>query len=257
MKLLSITAVTCLALGLAAPASAQSSNSAQSIINLIGSAVANARVHKSVAELSAPLQYEDASGPLDPANRADPRNADVAGVRLGMTPAQAERALRALGYADSGIHGEQLSYDSLVRSDWATRFGKPSGEPARVPDNIIWRKAGQQVTVTFIAMPDGPRANEITYEAGESGISDETFLAQVQSKYGSPINDDPKNLMWCTIKAPDCEDPRSATYPVLAAWTSNRSIILVGNDPGRDHALQSRRAADVASKQPAAPAPAF
>lgn len=76
-------------------------------------------------------------------------------------------------------------------------------------------------------------------------------------KYGEPVNDDPNDLRWCTVKVPDCERVNEAEYPLLAVTPSNRMIYLVGNDPGRREALASRFGADVERRKPGARKPSF
>jgi hypothetical protein len=233
-------------------AAAQSTGEfAGQMLGVLGAAIAGSKLRKIVAELSAPLAFESAAGPIDPGLRNDPRNLDIAGVRLGMTPQEVVRALQAAGYNKDGEGSMQRSYDTLVRDDWARLYGVQTGQAIFVPNEVNWEKQGQTIRITFVALPEGALVNVVDYSATDAPISDATFVSQLQQRYGEPVNEDDADQRWCTVKAPTCEDPRAATYPVLAAWTSNRSLHLVGNDVGRDAALAARFEADVTRRRPA------
>ena len=158
---------------------------------------------------------------------------------------------------NSGTQSMQASYDTDIRSEWAKNSTAAMPATRQVRRAMIWRKGEQEVRVEFLALPEGPVANEITYSGGGSDVSSEAFAAQARAKYGKPVHDDSSDLRWCTVKAPECEDPRDATYPLLSAWTGNRTMMLIGNDPARADALAARRAADIASRKPPETAPAF
>lgn len=237
---------------------AQTSDLARSLTQLVDSVVTTNKQRKILLELSTPLAYQPAAGPVDPANRNDPRNLDVAGVRLGMTVQQAQTAVRAAGYVDDGPKDGQDSYAAAIVYRWHTTYGYKGGLREGIPKQLVWKKGEETITVTIIALPEGGRVNEVLYSAGESAqISSAEFTRRALSKYGEPVNDDPQNLRWCTVKAPDCEDPRQAIYPVLEAFPPNRTLHLVGNDPARDTAFEQRVKADVDLRKPAERAPSF
>lgn len=240
------------------PAQAQSTDLGRSLSQLVDTAVTTNRHRKILAGLSAPLAYEPAAGPVDPDNAADPRNKDIAGVRLGMTVKQAQAALRAAGYVDQGPRDSQPSYANRVMSEWQSRYGFQGAGNDRAPQELLWRKGEEEIRVTLIALPDGPQVNMVWYWAKEGApISIEEFTRRVLSKYGEPANDDPNQFRWCTVKAPDCEPPEEAEYPVLMAAPNSRQLTLVGNDPARKQALEERFAADVERRRPADQAPSF
>ncbi len=246
------------AIGLTSSAHAQSSELGRSITDLLNRVATTSKQRKVIAELSAPLIYEEAAGPLDPANRHDPRNLDVAGVHLGMSVLQAQRALRAAGYVDSGPRDPQQSYIDRVTYQWQIQYGITGAIDDRVPQELLWRKGEEQVTVNLIALPDGPRVNEVKYWAMDGApISSEGFTRSALAKYGEPTNDDPDDLRWCTVKAPQCEQGSDVRYPVLLVSPDNRSIVLIGNDPARSEAFDKRLAADIALRKPADQAPSF
>lgn len=237
---------------------AQTSDFGRSLSQLVDTVVTSGKQRKLRAELSSPLTYQPAAGPLDPANANDPRNFDVAGVRLGMTVREAQSALRAAGYVDRGPRDGQESYIDRVTYQWMTDYGVQGRSSEGATKEIIWNKGEEEVIATFIALPDGPRVDSVFYQAKESApISVNEFTRRVLSKYGEPANDDPANMKWCTVKAPDCEQPPEQEYPLLVAWPSTRQVRLYGDDPARKAALEQRFETDVERRKPADRAPSF
>jgi hypothetical protein len=244
-------------LGLACPLPAQTIDLGQSLSQLVSTAATTHKQRKVRAELSATLTYVSAAGAADQANRSDPRNADVAGVRLGMTTAQAEGALRSSGYSEF-VHDDQPSYLGSVMERWQSEYGFKGAWNDRAPHELVWRKGDEEVRVKFLALPDGPQVENITYWAKDGApISVQEFTRRVLTKFGEPVNDDSDQFRWCTVKAPDCEDINEAEYPLLVVTPRNRMIYLTGNDPGRKEALEKRFASDVERRKPADQVPSF
>lgn len=237
---------------------AQTSDLGRSLTQLVDTVVTTSKQRKLRAELSSPLTYQPAAGPLDPANAKDPRNFDIAGVRLGMTVREAQSALRAAGYVDRGLQDGQDSYIDRVTYKWLTEYGVKGWIAEHTTNEIVWNKGEEEVTVAFIALPDGPRVDSIFYWAKEGApISVNEFSRRVLTKYGEPANDDAAEFRWCTVKAPDCERPPEQEYPLLIAWPNGRQVRLYGDDPARKAALAQRFTADVESRKPADRAPSF
>jgi hypothetical protein len=257
MQLRCLAAISATAL-IATTLPAQTNDIGRSISRLIETAVTTNKQRQILVELAVPLAYEPAAGTPDPNNRSDPRNMDIGGVRLGMTVKQAQAALRNAGYRDAGPRDDQPSYAGLVMDRWQSHYGYRGGWNDRAPHELLWRKGEEEIRVTLVALPEGPRVDAVSYQAKEgSPISGGEFVQRVLAKYGKPTNDDAEDMRWCTVKAPTCEDSRNAEYPLLSAWTNNRTINLTGNDPGRKDALERRFAADVERRKPEDQAPSF
>lgn len=231
--------------------------SAREAVSAVQKVVASARLQRVVAELSVPLTYENPRNPLDPANMQDPRNLDVSSVRLGMSPPQVTAALRAAGFAQDIEPSQQYSYETEVRMAWQSNTGQDTGRRLQVEKRARWVKAGQKIYIEYIALPEGPRVDYITYEADAQVISQEAFEAQVLRKYGEQLNGEAEDQRWCTVKAPECEDPRYAEYPALQVSSARRTIWLSGHDPDRKAALEERFKADVAKRGPKQVEPSF
>lgn len=240
--------------GVGGPAGAQTGQqveTARRLVSGLQQAVTSARLRQTVAGLSAPLEYETRLGPVNPAVHSDPRLMDVAGVRLGMTPAEAEAALLRAGFVrPRNDRSSQVSYDSQVRTAWVTRWGAAPSPDLKVDETMHASKGAEEVTVTFIALPEGPRVDHVDYRGDERAVTAGQFGEQLEAKYGPPSSGGAEPMRWCTLRAPECEDPRSADYPVLQGNPGNRTLWLTGADADRKTALAARFEADAASRQP-------
>jgi hypothetical protein len=257
MRIFYVLTAAALTLG-AMPARAQSSHLGRSVIVVIDTAVASSKQRRIKAELSRPLTFDAEAGPLDPVNRSDPRNFDIAGVRLGMSARDAEAAMRAAGYMAAFGAEDQPSYAGEVMQRWRSDFGFTDAWNDRVPHGLLWRKGEEEIRVELLALPEGARVRSVQYQAKEGApISQDQFMSRVLAKYGEPANDNASDLRWCIVKAPECEDPREASYPLLSVWPESRQISLTGNDPAQAAALAERFAADVERGRPAERAASF
>lgn len=253
-----LIAGACAAAMLSSSVSAQSRDLFRTAADLVGTAITTSKQRKTLAQLSQPLVYEEAEGPRDPGNRQDPRNFDIAGVRIGMTVREAQSALRGAGYVDDGPRTDQPSYAGEVMSAWQIQYGVGPGTNDRTTRELVWKKGEEQITVALIALPEGPRVSSVSYGMQEGRpISRDEFARRVLAKYGEPVNDNPEELRWCTVKAPECEHPFEVEYPQLTAHPKARSMQLSGNDPGLKEGLKRRFAADVESRKPTDRAPSF
>lgn len=249
---------TILAVTVPSALAAQTNDLGRSLVRLVDAVATNNQQRKVLLELTPPLAYEPAAGPTDPANRNDPRNLDIAGVRLGMTVRQAQTALRAAGYVDAGPRDTQDSYAATIVYRWHTTYDYKGSLNEHVEKELLWNKGQEEISVKLIALPEGPRVNEINYWAKDGApISSAEFARRAVAKYGEPVNEDANELRWCTIKAPDCEQYNDAKYPLLVASPSSRHLDLIGNDPARQQAYAERFAADVERRKPAEKVPSF
>ena len=225
-------------------------DAAGSLLGTVQKVAANARLRQTVGGLSVPLAYESAAGPIDAGNGHDPRNFDVAGVRLGMSPDEVAAALGASGFTMKSA-GRQPSYDSAVRERWNSAGRTGTGPALFIAAGSSWERPGQEVQIKYTALPQGPRVDWVAYSGDAQRMSAEAFEDQLRRKYGDPVNGDADEQRWCTLKAPECEDPRQADYPAMEASAQYRRIWLSGHDKDRDAALQAREEADIASGKPA------
>lgn len=229
------------------PSYAQSGDAAgavATVIDAIGQLAGQGRFQKDVSAMSSPLQFESSNGPLDPGNLADPRNFDVAGIRLGMTPAEVRQALAASGYKVTNV-GEQNSFDTEVRKQVAFTS---TFKWINVPLFIKAEGRNQQtLSVDFVALPEGPKTSKIEYSMGSPDMSSEAFAGQISRKYGAASADDSGTLqVWCA----GGEECFRRDHAYMLVDVDAKTITLEDVDSVRDEAFVARLEDEVTKRKP-------
>ncbi|RYE36430.1 MAG: hypothetical protein EOP21_14870 [Hyphomicrobiales bacterium] len=168
---------------------------------------------------------------------------DVAGVRLGMTPAEAREALNAAGYS--------VSDDSTYLS-WKARVAEEAGKYANVPKDttraVVATGAegpeNQKIEVRYAVGPNGSRVDRVKYRRlGRQG----NIFPMAFAKYAQPTAQGSSTASWCSQRK-GC--PTQIFEPSRLAWLSvyqvgdgNASITL---DQGLDAAARLKAIFDAA-----------
>lgn len=80
----------------------------------------------------------------------------IAGIRVGMTPAQVASTLMAAGYVRELLVSNQ-SWEEKIARELASSRGAPlTGTFREVPWHETWRKREERVEVYYRPMPSGP-----------------------------------------------------------------------------------------------------
>jgi len=119
---------------------------------------------------------------------------DVAGVKLGMTPHQAEKALHAKGYkpldtwTNAGIKG--LSHRKLQPSfeQYILVNNEEFIPPSKYKGlrHLTFSKNKEKIVIDFLEYPSGAFVNEVRYNLTVKTVSGEDFKARAIAKYGEP-----------------------------------------------------------------------
>jgi hypothetical protein len=155
---------------------------------------------------------------------------DVAGVRLGMTPAEVREALVAKGYS--------LSDDHMYRS-WEARVAEEAGKYANTP-KISTRAVGstsaegpeyQRVEVSYEVSPRGSLVSRVVYSRpGSQG----DIRPMVIQKYGPASNVGVMSLGYLSSK--DDQKPYfmgDSSLPSLYVYHSNTGRSSINLDYGQ------------------------
>lgn len=155
----------------------------------------------------------------------------VAGVSLGMTPAQVAAALKQDGY--------KLSYRYTGRSwqgEVASRVANlrsvriPAG--AEVTAKEDYRVGQEQIQVTYTAGRAGPYVSRVHYKIHSSAIEAESFQRAVLGRYGQPSLEWQFESLYCSPREPRCSRTGSLVENELPSLTvrvmdvMNRSLEL-------------------------------
>lgn len=184
---------------------------------------------------------------------------DVAGVRLGMTPAQARAALMQSGYKIAeDRYRVNRTWEELVQVAVAERLGKHG---VRVPEtggrNLEGSKDRRQtIEVHFVAKPEGMRVGYVEYRIPGEEITKEDYDANVLAKYGRPdVNHwGSMAMIWCSAGEPRCAPLTQLKRPHLesryASSIQVRILELNGVDQVEEARLQALIAAEVERRAP-------
>jgi hypothetical protein len=149
---------------------------------------------------------------------------DVAGVRLGMTPEQAERAMTAAGYSlDHWARG--ASFEQRVAAEVERRRPASAGRTssAELTPISLWGIGpnGEQLWIKFQPMASGPIVKFVQITTDPSRSTNEAVRAQVWQKYGAPTRYmlDWNRNFWCDLPADVCGREALPQYHTLSFGT--------------------------------------
>ena len=112
---------------------------------------------------------------------------DVAGVRLGMTRAEAEAAMKAGGWAVEPYKG--LSWDQTVENAISIRRTQ-MGEMFTTQNGVgglKGRKGDEELTAAFEQTPQGERVRSVGYAAPRGGRSEADLRTDLVRRYGQAV----------------------------------------------------------------------
>lgn len=191
---------------------------------------------------------------------------DVAGVRLGMTPAEARAALAKAGFTvrstDNGHQWLEQTWEQNVLDAAERRLG-----------TYNWSKAGQNrkgprlleatgprrqiVEVHFQQRPEGTRVSHVEYAIPKDQIAKADFDANVASKYGSYTTVGGvgrRENRWCSTDEVECSTYSSLKQPRLVVENDiarNRYKIELSGADAKDAArLKAAFEAEVDRRAP-------
>lgn len=171
-----------------APASAQSMRDILNGISRKIDKVASRSVSSTRISSSQRISREPIFGSLD--------KADIAGVRLGMSPDDVRKALQASGYViDASKPG--YSFRQFVLQKAAKR--NPAIQ-APVKEQGLRElsgkdSTGQRIDIRFTEMPAGPIVTHIYFTIDDSRTTRASFAQAVREKYG-PYTDAQEGMLW-------------------------------------------------------------
>ena len=120
----------------------------------------------------------------------------LAGVSLGMTPAQVAATLKAAGYAKGS---EDLGYDfshEVIRA----RGGGTLNDPRTAINKQNFIKQGQSVAVNYVVMPGGPVAEMVFYSVDRGLMSTQQVADELTRRFGASTY----GSVWCSESSSDC-----------------------------------------------------
>lgn len=127
----------------------------------------------------------------------------IAGVALGMSPAEVEAALSAAGYRrDSRSTGRswQGQVANQVLNLRAIRI--PAG--AEVIRSEEYRRGQERIQVVYLAAPTGSYVAGVEYKIDHQAIDEARFIAAALAKYGKPSRTFGSESLYCLPGEREC-----------------------------------------------------
>ena len=195
----------------------------------------------SMATLAASTsQAQVASSSSDASILASGRMAklDIAGIRLGMTPREAEDSLQQSGYKiDNRVTGS--SYQQRVQIALRDRVpATPYVSSSSQQTPAYWSAYGPNrefLTVSFAPMPGGPRVKEVGVTFNMENTTIDTVTRQVAEKFG-PSSKERRydySRFWCGQGDQTCGEIVGYTSPFLSYgyMFGNGKLRLTAEEP--------------------------
>ena len=139
----------------------------------------------------------------------DPRYFDVAGVRIGMSPAEARATLVARGYTVSADNTDTMGY--YYRLETALRERNPEhpypNSRQRVRGFTATGPSGERMVLEFHDTPDGAQVRQVNLSLGGGRTETSGVRQTVMEKYGRPTvaRDTLGSAWWCRRSETRCD----------------------------------------------------
>ena len=162
----------------------------------------------------------------------------IAGVGLGMTPAQVARAVKEDGWRLTQ-RSQGLSWDGHVAHQAPRRSsGKKIPAAPQVIEREDYEWGDEQMRVTYQAGRSGPYVSQVDYSIGSEAIETDKLRSVVLAKYGKPSLRWESELLYCAAGEPQC----SRTGSLVTNQLPNLTVYLWGLPRHYLHLRQGQRA---------------
>ncbi|HEX8239703.1 MAG TPA: hypothetical protein VF574_08210 [Allosphingosinicella sp.] len=185
----------------------------------------------------------------------------VAGVGLGMTPAEVGPALKAAGYSlDYRYMGRSWQGELASQVSFLRAIKIPGG--AQVVRKEDYKKGQEFIQVEYLAGPAGPYVAQVRYRISSEAIEAERFRAAGLSRYGRPSLKWDWESLYCSAGELQCSRTGSLVtnqLPNLTVYVMdgmNRSLELRQGQRA-DRAWEAALKAEVERLYPKKDRPSF
>lgn len=157
----------------------------------------------------------------------------VAGVGLGMSPAEVNAALKAAGYSlDYRYMGRSWQGEVAAKVSFLRGITIPSG--AQVISKEDYRKGQEFIQLTYLAGPSGPYVSRVIYQIPTSAIDAERFRAAALGRYGRPSLKGEWEDVYCSAGERQCSR-------IVSLVTNQFPNLTVHALDGTDRTLELRQ----------------
>lgn len=207
-------------------------------------------------------------GPFAPAQAVakpqlgEPSVLAIAGIRVGMTPAQVSSTLKAAGYVREHLVTNKSWEEKIARELASTRGVPLIGTFRAVPWHETWRKREERVEVYYRPMPSGPFVSGVDYGMGNAAMSEQAFRAAVRSRYGVQSAGGSSEMIFCSVGEAVCsvldfQSPKQLPYIVVRPYGFGERLIDLRSGAKAQKDYDSAFKAELARRVPAMKRPTF
>ncbi|MEA3033597.1 MAG: hypothetical protein QOH86_1613 [Sphingomonadales bacterium] len=192
----------------------------------------------------------------------DPAELVIAGVRIGMTPAQVMSILRTAGYVRESQVTNQSWEEKLARELARTRGVPLMGSFREVPWHETYRKREERIEVYYRPLPSGPAVSGVDYGMGNAAMSEEAFRAAVRARYGVQSAGGSSEMIFCSVGEAVCsqldfQDPKQLPYITVRPFGGAERSIELRSGAKAEKEYSAAFKVELARRAPAMKRPTF
>lgn len=170
---------------------------------------------------------------------------EIAGVRIGLRPAEVITALQKAGY-EIGERQPAVSFADFVGYHSRTANNQSGPSLNMYGTNIIRATLPtQEVEVSFAQWPDGSRVREVRLEAPSNRIRPEDFAAGAIAKFGEADRTRQQTRLWCAAAEIDCSSEDSPHMRLKTSTFGGSLVLSAGSSFAIDQRLKKLEAAEI------------
>lgn len=184
----------------------------------------------------------------------------IAGIRVGMTPAQVSSTLKAAGYVREHL-GTNKSWEEKIARELSSSRGVPlTGTFREVPWHETWRKREERVEVYYRPMPSGPFVSGVDYGMGDAAMTEAAFRTAVRARYGVPSAGGSSEMVFCSVGETACslfDSPQPKQLPNIVVYPYLGRLIKLRSGAKAEKDYDAAFKAELARRVPAMKRPTF
>ncbi|HEX8573810.1 MAG TPA: hypothetical protein VF759_13785 [Allosphingosinicella sp.] len=193
---------------------------------------------------------------------SDPSALAIAGVRLGMTPAQVSSTLAAAGYVRQHQVTNKSWEEKLARELASTRGVPLTGTFRAVLWHETYGKREERVEVYYRPMPSGPVVSGVDYGMGNAAMTEEAFRVAVRARYGVQSAGGSSEMIFCSVGEAVCsvldfQNPKQLPYIIVRPYGFGERLIDLRSGAKAEKEYEVAFKAELARRVPAMKRPTF
>lgn len=158
---------------------------------------------------------------------------DIAGMRLGMSPAEIRAVMVRAGFTPRATDPDQDSWEARVTRAVAARRPVAPVDTKVPMFTMASGPRGEHVEVWYYAGPAGPAAGSVKYHMPTNQMTAAAFNQAVLAKYGAPTHRSGADMFFCSKGETAClpwANKRRAYLTAANAYSFHELYLAYGQD---------------------------